>query len=110
MTTNKKSAIVPKLMEKEATRMNQLSFFENLDALKIMLVLYRDNPDVSLINLQKEVHITKSTLEQILANLISEELVHVKQDGKEPLFTLSKEARMSLNRLQVPRTLIKITT
>ena len=78
---------------------NQLSFFEDLISLKIMLVLYRDNPDVPFDELKKEINIDANTLSEKLAQLISADLISVRTERNIRLFTLSEPARMSLNRL-----------
>lgn len=80
---------------------NQLSFFEDLLSLKIMLILYRDNPDVPFDALKKELKIDGNVLSEKLAQLISAELIDVKIEKNVRLFTLSQPARMSLNRLGV---------
>ncbi len=85
---------------------NQLSFFEDLLSLKIMLILYRDNPDVPFDALQKEMNIPGNELSEKLARLISAELISVRTEKNVRLFTLSKPARMSLNRLGVKEKLM----
>ena len=80
---------------------NQLSFFEDLISLKIMLILYRDNPDVPFDVLQKEINIDTNLLSEKLSQLLSADLIDVRTEKHIRLFTLSKPARMSLNRLGV---------
>ena len=80
---------------------NQLSFFEDLISLKIMLVLYRDNPDILFDELKKEINIDTNALSEKLAGLISADLISVRTERNIRLFTLSEPARMSLNRLGV---------
>ena len=82
--------------------MNKLAFFENLLSLKIMLVLYRDNPDVTLEKLQSELGLGINELADSLARLINADLVHVRKDVSAELFTLSTEARMGFNRVGLP--------
>ncbi|MBI4044101.1 MAG: hypothetical protein HY392_00140 [Candidatus Diapherotrites archaeon] len=77
----------------------QLDYFLDLTSLKIMLVLYRDNPDVPFEYLQKELKLDDSILSEKLAELIKAELVKVRNEGDKKLFTLSIPARMSINRL-----------
>ncbi|MBI3588706.1 hypothetical protein HY995_00655 [Candidatus Micrarchaeota archaeon] len=76
-----------------------LSFFQNLNALKVMLILYRDNPNVPFEKLRGEMGISENQLSDTLGKLITAELIHVREVDGIPLFTLSREARMSLNRL-----------
>lgn len=86
--------------------LDRLSFFHDLDSLKVMLVLYRDNPDVALEELRREAHLDSGSLSNVLAELIKAELVHVRTERGEQLFTLSQEARMALNRLEAPARLL----
>ncbi|MFA6989813.1 MAG: hypothetical protein WC197_07070 [Candidatus Gastranaerophilaceae bacterium] len=78
-----------------------LSYFQDLTSLKIMLVLYRDNPDVPFEDLQKELKVESNLLSEKLAELIAVDLIELKKENDSRLFTLSKTARMSLNRLGV---------
>ena len=78
---------------------NPLKYFYELSSLKIMLVLYRDNPDVALEDLGKESGLTQIELLQVLEKLINAGLVHVRSDGNGQVFTLSDNARMGLNRI-----------
>ena len=80
---------------------NQLSFFEDLISLKIMLVLYRDNPDIPFDELKNEINIDTNALSEKLAGLNSADLISVRTERNIRLFTLSEPARMSLNRLGV---------
>jgi DNA-binding HxlR family transcriptional regulator len=86
-------------MEDKMNAKNPLDYFFDLTSLKIMLVLYRDNPDVPFEALQKEIKIDNNALTQKLAELIEVDLIDVRKEGEERLFTLSPSARMSLNRL-----------
>ncbi|MBI2445820.1 hypothetical protein HYV43_05515 [Candidatus Micrarchaeota archaeon] len=88
---------------------DRLSFFHDLDSLKVMLVLYRDNPDVDLEELRREARLDPAALSNVLAELIKAELVHVRTENGEQLFTLSQEARMALNRLDAPAQLLSST-
>ncbi len=88
---------------------NKLSYFLDINALKVMLVLYRDNPDVPFSILAKETKIKKEKLVDLLNELIAAELIKIKSASKnENLFTLSEEARMSLNRLDANVLLAKV--
>ncbi len=89
--------------------LDRLSFFHDLNSLKVMLVLYRDNPDLSLGELQREAQLDPAALSNVLAELIKAELVHVRTENGRQLFTLSSEARMALNRLETPAQLLSPT-
>jgi len=80
---------------------SRLSYFLDINALKVMLVLYRDNPDVSFKALLETSGIEKDKFTSLLEELISVDLVNLKvsEETEENLFTLSEEARMGLNRL-----------
>jgi hypothetical protein len=93
---------------------NKLSYFLDVNALKVMLVLYRDNPDVPFSILAKETKLEENALAELLNSLIAAELIKIKSVKKkilfpkvEGLFTLSREARMSLNRLNAGTMLAK---
>lgn len=79
--------------------LNKLDFFQNLNALKIMLILYRDNPDVPFEELLEKTKMPENELTPLLAELIKAELISIRDSEEQKLFTLSTEARMSLNRL-----------
>jgi len=80
-----------------------LDFFLDLTSLKIMLVLYRDNPDVPFEVLKKELNVDSEELSEKLADLIKFDLIKVKEQNGIRLFTLSKTARMSFNRLEIKK-------
>lgn len=80
---------------------NRIRFFEDINALKIMLLLYRDNPDVSFDEIQKQLRMNRNDLTAKLAELISAELVKVKDNDVSQFYTLSENARMSFNRIDV---------
>jgi RIO-like serine/threonine protein kinase len=80
-----------------------LDFFLDLTSLKIMLVLYRDNPDVPFEVLKKELNVDGEELSKKLADLIKFDLIKVKEQNGVRLFTLSKTARMSFNRLEIKK-------
>ncbi len=80
-----------------------LDFFLDLTSLKIMLVLYRDNPDVPFEALKKELNVGSEELSEKLAGLIKFDLIKVKEQNGVRLFTLSKTARMSFNRLEIKK-------
>ena len=83
----------------DLSEINRLSYFQNLNSLKVMLVLYKDNPDVPFEVLLKETKMKSDELLLLLAELIKAELVSIRNAESNKLFTLSQEARMSLNRL-----------
>jgi hypothetical protein len=89
---------------------SRLSYFLDFNALKVMLVLYRNNPDVSFRTLVQTTKIKDVELADLLTELMSADLIGIKapEEDEESLFTLSKEARMSLNRLKADELLAKV--
>ncbi len=109
MTTINNEYSVPTIvMPGNPMNLNKLSFFEDLASLKVMLVLYRDNPDLTLEKLQTVLEIESKDLNNVLERLIDAELVQVRNEGGVALFTLSPEARMCLSRFESARSL-KVT-
>lgn len=78
-----------------------LDYFLDFESLKVLLVLYRDNPDVTLRCLEKETGIARERLVKILAELVEHEIVEIRDKEKEQLYTLSEIARFGFERLEI---------
>jgi len=78
-----------------------LDYYLNFDYLKVMLVLYRDNPDLTLEFLEKETGISKDRLARLVAELIESELIDTKQADDRQFYSLSENARFGFERIGV---------
>ena len=86
------------LMERKK---NILDFAFNFDSLKVMLVLYRDNPDLALHYIEKETCIPREKLNAILTDLIKNEFVDVKTQNSEKVYSLSESVRLGFEKIGV---------
>lgn len=78
-----------------------LDFVFNFDSLKIMLVLYKDNPDLSLAYLEKETKISRDKLNSILVELIKNNFVDVKTKNDEKVFSLNNSVRFGFEKIGI---------
>jgi DNA-binding MarR family transcriptional regulator len=82
-----------------AGKRSVLDYYLNFDYLRVMLVLYRDNPDLTLEFLEKETGIPKDKLARMITELIERELVNTKQVDDRQVYSLSESARFGFERI-----------
>lgn len=78
-----------------------LDYYLNFDYLKVMLVLYKENPDLGWDFLEKETGIPKDKLGKIIAELIRSELVDTKEIDERQVYSLTEPARFGFDRIGV---------
>ena len=81
------------------TSEDRILFFEDLIALQILLLLYRDNPDIPFEAFKRELKINERVISEKIAELIKADLIKVNTSGKVQLYTLTDNARMAFNRV-----------
>jgi DNA-binding IclR family transcriptional regulator len=78
-----------------------LKYFENQNSLKVILVLYRDNPDLPLRDIIQETGLPQDRVGQILSELVSNDLVNVNLERDIQLYSLNETVRIALNRIGI---------
>ena len=75
-------------------------FFSNLsNPLRIEIVSALKNKDMSVNELSKKIKVEQSKLSHALANLRKCNIVNVKQDGKERIYSLNKKTILPILKL-----------
>ena len=83
------------------TDKNILDFVYNFDSLKIKLVLYKDNPDLTLNYLEKETKISRDKLNECLTELIKNDFVDVKTKEGKKVYTLNQSVRFGFDEIGI---------
>lgn len=87
-------------MVREAMASSVLRYFEELSSLKILLYLYKYNPDLTVSDIAENTNLSTDETTTILSNLVSDGLVIVKKTEKGRAYSLSEMTRLALDRVQ----------